>query len=79
MTALLAARRKNLAASNGLHARAESVSLGTPAFPRLISALWQSNPPYVYTTEAAVVLELCSLCEGRAEGQGSSESGSGSA
>jgi hypothetical protein len=70
MTALLAPRGQNFAASNGFHARAESVRLGTPAFPRLICALWQSNPPCVYTTEAAVVLELRSLCEARAEGQG---------
>ena len=73
MAALLASRRKNLAASNGFHARAESVRLGTPALPRLISALWQSNPPCVSTTDAAVVLELNSLCEAQPEGQGNAK------
>ncbi len=48
MTALLAARRKHLAASCGLHARTETVRLGAPALARLISALWQSNPPFGY-------------------------------
>src|ERR1700704_5727346 len=47
MTALLAARRKHLAASGGLHTRTKSVRFGAPAFARLISALWQSNPPLV--------------------------------
>jgi len=45
MASLLAARRENFAAAGGLHARAEPVGFGAPAFPRLISALWQSNPP----------------------------------
>jgi hypothetical protein len=58
MAALLAARRKNLAAADGLHARAEAVRLGPAAFPRLISALWQSNPPCVDTTDASVVLGI---------------------
>ncbi len=47
MTALLAARRKHPAASGGLHTRTKSVRFGAPAFARLISALWQSNPPLV--------------------------------
>ena len=47
MTALLAACRKHLAASGGLHTRTKSVRFGAPAFARLISALWQSNPPLV--------------------------------
>jgi hypothetical protein len=47
MAALLATRRKHLAASCGLHARTEPVRLGAPAFARLICALWQSNPPLV--------------------------------
>jgi hypothetical protein len=47
MTALLAARRKHLAASGSLHTRTKSVRFGAPAFARLISALWQSNPPLV--------------------------------
>jgi hypothetical protein len=46
MTALLAACRKHLAASCGLHARTEAVRLGAPALARLISALWQRNPPF---------------------------------
>ena len=58
MAALLAARRKNLAAADGLHARAEAVRLGPAAFPRLIGALWQSNPPCVDTTDASVVLGI---------------------
>jgi len=45
MASLLAASRENFAAAGGLHARAEAVRLGAAAFPRLISALWQSNPP----------------------------------
>ena len=45
MAALLAACRKHLAASCGLHARTETVRLGAPALARLISALWQSNLP----------------------------------
>ena len=52
MTALLAARRKHLAASCGLHARTEAVSLGAPALARLIGALWQRNPPYRIRTAA---------------------------
>jgi len=47
MTALLAARRKHPAASGGLHSRTKSVRFSAPAFARLISALWQSNPPLV--------------------------------
>jgi len=53
MTALLTTRRKHLAASCGLHARTETVRLGAPAFARLISALWQSNPPLVTRAEHA--------------------------
>ena len=45
MTALLAARRQNLAATYGLHAHAKSVCLGAASFPRLICTLWQSIPP----------------------------------
>ena len=45
MASLLAARRQHLAASDGLHAYAKSVRLGTPPFSRLICSLWQSNPP----------------------------------
>jgi hypothetical protein len=48
MTALLAARRKHLTASGGLHTRTKSVRFSAPAFARLISALWQSNPPFNY-------------------------------
>jgi hypothetical protein len=48
MAALLAPRRKHPAASGGLHTRTKSVRFGTPAFARLISALWQSNPPLGY-------------------------------
>jgi hypothetical protein len=48
MTALLAARRKHLTASGGLHTRTKSVRFSAPAFARLISALWQSNPPFGY-------------------------------
>jgi hypothetical protein len=47
MTALLAACRKHPAAPCGLHARTETVRFGAPALARLISALWQSNPPLV--------------------------------
>ena len=47
MTALLAARRKHPAASGSLHSRTKSVRFSAPAFARLISALWQSNPPLV--------------------------------
>src|ERR1700675_2907398 len=47
MTPLLTARRKHLAAAFGLHAHAKTVRLGAPAFARLISALWQSNPPLI--------------------------------
>jgi hypothetical protein len=45
MASLLAARRQHLAATRGLHARAETVRLGAPAFARLKCALWQNNPP----------------------------------
>ena len=45
MASLLAARRQHFAASDGLHAYAKSVRLGTPPFSRLICSLWQSNPP----------------------------------
>jgi hypothetical protein len=53
MTALLAACRKHLAASGGLHARTETVRLGAPALARLISALWQSNPPLYSTNRSS--------------------------
>ena len=55
MTALLAARRKHPAASGGLHTRTKSVRFGAPAFARLISALWQSNPPYILRTAASQI------------------------
>jgi len=55
MTALLAPRRKHLAASGGLHARTKPVRLGAPALARLIGALWQSNPPYILRTTAPQV------------------------
>jgi hypothetical protein len=45
MASLLAARRQHLAATLGLHANAEAVRLGAPAFARLKCALWQNNPP----------------------------------
>jgi len=45
MTSLLAARRQNFPAANGLHARAKSVRLGATSLARLKCALWQSNPP----------------------------------
>ena len=44
MTALLAARGKNFAATLGLHARTKPVGLGAPALSRLKCTLWQSNP-----------------------------------
>jgi hypothetical protein len=53
MAALLAARRKHLAASGGLHTRTKPVRFGAPAFARLISALWQSNPPLVTCAQHA--------------------------
>ena len=46
MTSLLTARRKHLAPAFRLHAHTKTVRLGAPAFARLISALWQSNPPF---------------------------------
>jgi len=46
MTSLLAARRKDFAATLGLHARTKSVRLGAAAFPRLKCTLWQSTLPY---------------------------------
>jgi hypothetical protein len=46
MTSLLAACRKDFAATFGLHARTKSVRFGAAAFPRLKCTLWQSNPPY---------------------------------
>jgi hypothetical protein len=49
MASLLAARRQHFAASDGLHAYAKSVRLGTPPFSRLICSLWQSNPPLLPT------------------------------
>jgi len=55
MAALLAPRRKHLAASGGLHTRPKSVRFGAPAFARLISALWQSNPPCILRIAAAQV------------------------
>lgn len=45
MASLFAARCQNFAAAGRLHARAESVGLRAAASPRLICALWQSNPP----------------------------------
>jgi hypothetical protein len=53
MAALLATRRKHLAASCGLHARTESVRFSAPALARLICALWQSYPPLVTRAEPA--------------------------
>jgi hypothetical protein len=47
MASLLAARRQHLAAAFRLHACAEAVRLGAPAFARLKCALWQNNPPFV--------------------------------
>jgi hypothetical protein len=59
MASLLAARRQHFAASDGLHAYAKSVRLGTPPFSRLICSLWQSNPPFVtYDASASVSLRL---------------------
>jgi hypothetical protein len=46
MTSLLAARRKNFAATFGFHTRTKSVRFGAAAFPRLKCTLWQNNPPY---------------------------------
>ena len=77
MAALLASRRKNLAAAHRLHARTEAVRFGPAALPRLIGALWQSNPPCVDTTDASVVLELNSLCEAQPEGQGTRSTAAG--
>jgi hypothetical protein len=48
MASLLAARCQHLAAAFRLHAYAETVRLGAPAFARLKCALWQNNPPYIY-------------------------------
>jgi hypothetical protein len=48
MTSLLAARGKHLAATLCLHACAEAVRLGAPAFARLKCALWQNNPPLLH-------------------------------
>jgi hypothetical protein len=48
MTSLLAARRQHLAPALRLHAYAEAVRLGAPAFARLKCALWQNNPPLLY-------------------------------
>jgi len=45
MASLLAARRQDSAAAFRLHACAEPVRLGAASSPRLIRALWQSNPP----------------------------------
>jgi len=50
MASLLAAPCKHFAAAFRLHARAEPVSLGAAAAPRLIRTLWQSNPPLYYAT-----------------------------
>jgi hypothetical protein len=60
MAALLAACREHPAASRGLHARTESVRLGAPALARLISALWQSNPPFEYA-RCACEISGCKL------------------
>jgi hypothetical protein len=46
MASLLAARRQNLAATRRLHANAEAVRLAATPLARLISALWQSRPPF---------------------------------
>ncbi len=46
MTSLLAAGRKDFAATLGLHARTKSVRFGAAALPRLKCTLWQNNPPY---------------------------------
>jgi hypothetical protein len=46
MTSLPAARRKDFAATLGLHARTKSVRFGAAALPRLKCTLWQNNPPY---------------------------------
>jgi hypothetical protein len=48
MASLLAARRQHLAATRRLHACAEAVRLGAPAFARLKCALWQNNPPLLH-------------------------------
>jgi hypothetical protein len=83
MTALLAACRKHLAASGGLHARPETVRLGAPTLARLISALWQSNPPCILRMTAdrnyerhpitpaasAALCESVSVIDPRVEGQ----------
>ena len=50
MASLLAAGCQHSAAAFGLHACAESVRLGAAPAPRLIGALWQSNPPLYYAT-----------------------------
>src|SRR5271163_3713951 len=75
MTSLLAARCKDLAAAFGLHANAETVRLGAAAFPRLIGALWQNNPPSNLRAQnrppaaSAAALEPISVFDGRAQGQ----------
>ena len=48
MTSLLAASRKDFAATLGLHARTKPVRFGAAALPRLKCTLWQNNPPYPY-------------------------------
>src|SRR5207245_10358806 len=55
MASLLAARCQHSAAAFRLHARAEPVRLGAAAPPRLIRALWQSNPPLYYATARSSV------------------------
>lgn len=59
MTSLLAAVRKDFAATFGLHARTESVSFGAASSPRLKSTLRQSNSPLLFFT----MLELPKLLE----------------
>jgi hypothetical protein len=49
-----AARRQHFAAAFRLHARAEPVRLGAAAAPRLIGALWHSNPPFLLRNFAVV-------------------------
>jgi len=50
MTSLLAARRKDFAATLSLHARTKSVRLSAAALPRLKCTLWQNNPPNILDT-----------------------------
>lgn len=61
MTSLLAACRKHFPAAHGLHSCAEPVRLRAPPLPRLISTLWQSNPPLYYASRPAPVSRTPSL------------------